>query len=144
MIIFSNVPFDAIDIGRSLSVSRTMTPTDIETLTFVSGDIDAAQNAPIVLCKGDIAVTERGAHDEGEIDRPLKGIHRIARHQEQLCEGPEVDLDHVEHQQSKRGPNQCRQRLVRPDQPGGICKAPHERADQGVCPGRMSTDCHGD
>jgi hypothetical protein len=94
MSIFSNVPFDAIDTGRSLSVSRTMTPTDIETLTFVSGDIDAAQNAPIVLCKGDIAVTERGAHDEGEIDRPLKGIHRIARHQEQLCEGPEVDLDH--------------------------------------------------
>jgi len=43
MSVFSNVPFDAIDIGRSLSVSRTMTRTDIEALTFVSGDIDAAQ-----------------------------------------------------------------------------------------------------
>ena len=40
---FSNVPFDQIQVGRSLSVSRTVSRTDIEALTFVSGDIDAAQ-----------------------------------------------------------------------------------------------------
>jgi phosphate acetyltransferase len=40
---FTNVPFDEIEVGRSLSVSRTMSRPDIEALTFVSGDIDAAQ-----------------------------------------------------------------------------------------------------
>jgi phosphate acetyltransferase len=40
---FSNVTFDEIEVGKSLSVSRTISRTDIEALTFVSGDIDEAQ-----------------------------------------------------------------------------------------------------
>lgn len=39
---FSNVIFDEIKIGQSLTVSRTMSRTDIESLTLVSGDIDEA------------------------------------------------------------------------------------------------------
>jgi phosphate acetyltransferase len=37
---FSNTVFDAIQIGTCLEVSRTISRTDIEALTFVSGDID--------------------------------------------------------------------------------------------------------
>jgi phosphate acetyltransferase len=37
---FANVTFDDITIGQSLTVSRTLSRTDIEALTFVSGDID--------------------------------------------------------------------------------------------------------
>jgi len=40
---FSNVPFDAIEVGRSLTISRTLSRTDIDSLTLVSGDIDEAQ-----------------------------------------------------------------------------------------------------
>lgn len=40
---FANVPFDQIEVGQSLSVSRTVARPDLEALTFVSGDIDAAQ-----------------------------------------------------------------------------------------------------
>jgi phosphate acetyltransferase len=36
------VTFDEINVGQSLTVSRTMSRTDIEALTFVSGDIDEA------------------------------------------------------------------------------------------------------
>jgi phosphate acetyltransferase len=50
---FSNVPFEAIEVGQTLSVSRTMTRTDIESLTFVSGDIDAAQ---VELAQGPDAI----------------------------------------------------------------------------------------
>src|SRR5512139_2121102 len=32
--------FDEIAVGQSLTVSRTVSRTDIEALTFVSGDID--------------------------------------------------------------------------------------------------------
>lgn len=39
MSVFSNFPFDAIDVGRSLSVSRTMTRTDIEAPGYPSGDV---------------------------------------------------------------------------------------------------------
>jgi phosphotransacetylase/acyl dehydratase len=39
---FTNVTFDEINVGQSLTVSRTMSRTDIEALTFVSGDIDEA------------------------------------------------------------------------------------------------------
>jgi len=39
---FTNVIFDEIKIGQSLTVSRTISRTDIEALTFVSGDIDEA------------------------------------------------------------------------------------------------------
>jgi len=39
---FANATFDEIEIGRSLAVSRTISRTDIESLTFVSGDIDEA------------------------------------------------------------------------------------------------------
>ena len=40
---FRNVPFAEIEIGRSLSLTRTISRTDIEALTYVSGDIDAIQ-----------------------------------------------------------------------------------------------------
>ncbi|MCG6860747.1 MAG: bifunctional enoyl-CoA hydratase/phosphate acetyltransferase [Chromatiaceae bacterium] len=43
---FSNIPFDEIEIGQSLSVSRTISRTDVEALTFVSGDIDESQVEP--------------------------------------------------------------------------------------------------
>jgi len=39
---FANATFDEIEIGRSLAVSRTISRTDIESLAFVSGDIDEA------------------------------------------------------------------------------------------------------
>ena len=39
---FTNVIFDEIKIGQSLTVSRTLSRTDIESLTLVSGDIDEA------------------------------------------------------------------------------------------------------
>ena len=39
---FTNVIFDEIKIGQSLTVSRTISRNDIEALTFVSGDIDEA------------------------------------------------------------------------------------------------------
>jgi hypothetical protein len=34
---FTNVTFDEISVGQSLTVSRTLSRTDIEALTFVSG-----------------------------------------------------------------------------------------------------------
>lgn len=37
---FTNVIFDEIAVGRSLTVSRTISRTDIESLALVSGDID--------------------------------------------------------------------------------------------------------
>ena len=37
---FTNVTFDEIKTGQSLTVSRTISRNDIEALTFVSGDID--------------------------------------------------------------------------------------------------------
>jgi phosphotransacetylase len=40
---FANVPFDRIEVGQSLSVSRTIGRPELEVLTFVSGDIDSAQ-----------------------------------------------------------------------------------------------------
>ena len=39
---FTNVTFDEIEIGKTLTVSRTISRNDIEALTFVSGDIDEA------------------------------------------------------------------------------------------------------
>jgi hypothetical protein len=39
---FTNVIFDEIEIGKTLTVSRTISRHDIESLTFVSGDIDEA------------------------------------------------------------------------------------------------------
>lgn len=40
----SNIPFDEIEIGRPLSVTRILSKTDIEALAFASGDIDAFQD----------------------------------------------------------------------------------------------------
>ena len=37
---FANVPFDQITVGQSLTVSRTISRTDIDSLALVSGDID--------------------------------------------------------------------------------------------------------
>jgi len=37
----TNVPFDEIKIGQSITVSRTLSQTDIESLAFTSGDVDA-------------------------------------------------------------------------------------------------------
>jgi phosphate acetyltransferase len=37
---FSNTTFDEIKIGQSLTVSRTISRTDVDALSFVSGDID--------------------------------------------------------------------------------------------------------
>jgi acyl dehydratase len=39
------LPFDQIEVGQSLSVSRTVSRPDLEALTFVSGDIDSSQLA---------------------------------------------------------------------------------------------------
>ncbi|MGE5239331.1 MAG: bifunctional enoyl-CoA hydratase/phosphate acetyltransferase, partial [Chloroflexota bacterium] len=39
---FTNVTFDEIGVGQSLTVSRTISRTDVEALTLVSGDIDEA------------------------------------------------------------------------------------------------------
>lgn len=49
---FTNVTFDEIKIGQSITVSRTLTKTDIEALAFTSGDVDAYQ-----LSGGDDAQT---------------------------------------------------------------------------------------
>lgn len=40
---FTNTTFDELEVGQTLSVSRTLSRTDIEALTFVSGDIDESQ-----------------------------------------------------------------------------------------------------
>ena len=39
---FTNVTFDEIEIGKTLTVSRTISRNDIEALAYVSGDIDEA------------------------------------------------------------------------------------------------------
>lgn len=39
---FTNVTFDEIEVGQSVTVSRTMSRTDVESLILVSGDIDEA------------------------------------------------------------------------------------------------------
>ncbi len=39
---FTNLTFDEIEVGQSLTVSRTISRTDVEALTLVSGDIDEA------------------------------------------------------------------------------------------------------
>jgi phosphotransacetylase/acyl dehydratase len=41
MTTITNVPFDDIEIGKPLVVSRTLSATDIEALAFASGDIEA-------------------------------------------------------------------------------------------------------
>ena len=41
MVAVKNVPFDEIEIGKALVVSRTLSAADIEGLAFASGDIDA-------------------------------------------------------------------------------------------------------
>jgi phosphate acetyltransferase len=43
MTTLSNTVFDEVQAGMCLAVSRTITRTDIEALTFVSGDIDEVQ-----------------------------------------------------------------------------------------------------
>lgn len=35
-----NIPFDEIEIGRPLTITRTLSKTDIEALAFASGDLD--------------------------------------------------------------------------------------------------------
>ena len=45
---FTNVTFDEISVGHSLTVSRTISRDDIEALTFVSGDIDEAHLEEVV------------------------------------------------------------------------------------------------
>ena len=37
----TNVTFDEIKVGQSITVSRTLSGTDIEALAFTSGDVDA-------------------------------------------------------------------------------------------------------
>lgn len=37
----TNTPFDDIKVGQTLSVSRTLSQTDVEALAFTSGDVDA-------------------------------------------------------------------------------------------------------
>lgn len=37
---FTNTTFDEIEVGQSLTVSRTISRTDVDALNFVSGDID--------------------------------------------------------------------------------------------------------
>lgn len=57
----SNVTFDEIKVGQTLSVSRTLSKVDIESLAFTSGDVDAFQ-----LSNGDqkeIASTEAVASE---------------------------------------------------------------------------------
>ncbi len=39
---FTNVTFDEIEVGRSLTVSRTISRTDVDAMALVSGDIDEA------------------------------------------------------------------------------------------------------
>jgi hypothetical protein len=74
--VFSNVPFDAIEVSRSLSVSRTMTRTDIEALTFVSGEIDAAQ---VKLAVGTESLPE--AESVGAAHEPAGRAHlQLRRH----------------------------------------------------------------
>ena len=55
---FTNVTFDEIKIGQSLTVSRTMSRTDIEALAFVSGDIDEAHIEQQELGPGHVLSTE--------------------------------------------------------------------------------------
>ncbi len=42
---FTNVTFDEIKVGQSLTVSRTISRNDVEALTFVSRDIDEAMSS---------------------------------------------------------------------------------------------------
>jgi len=51
-----NVTFDEIDVGRSLTVSRTLAKTDLELLAFASGDTN-----PLELEVGAGAASEPGA-----------------------------------------------------------------------------------
>lgn len=39
-----NIPFDEIEIGRPLTITRTLSKTDIEALAFASGDLDTFQD----------------------------------------------------------------------------------------------------
>lgn len=41
MTALTNVTFDEIKVGQSLTISRTLSPSDIEALAFTSGDVDA-------------------------------------------------------------------------------------------------------
>jgi phosphate acetyltransferase len=48
---FSNTTFDQIKVGQSETISRTLTRTDIDSLAFVSGDIDAFQIEESAPCE---------------------------------------------------------------------------------------------
>ena len=37
----TNVTFDEVKVGQSMTVSRTLSKADIEALAFTSGDVDA-------------------------------------------------------------------------------------------------------
>ena len=47
---FTNRTYDEIDIGATVTVSRRLSRTDVESLAFVSGDVDPfhieAEHAP--------------------------------------------------------------------------------------------------
>ena len=40
MVSFTNRTYDEIEVGATISVSRRLSRTDVETLAFVSGDVD--------------------------------------------------------------------------------------------------------
>ena len=57
---FSNVTFDELEVGRSMTVSRTLAKTDIELLVFASGDTNALE-----LENGDTAAPAPGTRASG-------------------------------------------------------------------------------
>ena len=46
---FRNVTFDEIEVGSTVSVSRPVTQTEVETMALVSGDVDPWHLAPDVI-----------------------------------------------------------------------------------------------
>ena len=55
---FTNVTFDEIEVGRSLTVSRTISRTDVDALALVSGDIDEAHIEQELPGPGQVPSTE--------------------------------------------------------------------------------------
>lgn len=55
---FTNVTFDEIEVGRSLTVSRTISRTDVDAMALVSGDIDEAHIEQELPVPGQVPSTE--------------------------------------------------------------------------------------
>jgi phosphotransacetylase/acyl dehydratase len=73
---YQNVTFDEIEVGRGLTVTRTVTPTEVEALALVSGEIDPYHVEPGAV-RGDGAPVAQGVGAEaivsGLLNRRMPG-----------------------------------------------------------------------